>query len=152
MAKGKIDPEKPPSHAANGGLGVRVADDFVLDGGRWELVETKDRQPVVRIDPPATPMFQQVVEYLERKSAPQGGNFRRDEESRAAVAVCLRWGSEKAIIRQAQDGLYIGLKAVDMLKYAEAWPPSAERVLPLLHPLVGPARWSYTEDSRAIEL
>lgn len=73
-------------------------------------------------------MFQQVVEYLERKPAPRGGNFRRDEESRAAVAVCLRWGSEKAIIRQAQDGLYTGLKAVDMLKYGGAWPPSAEQV------------------------
>lgn len=34
----------------------------------------------------------------------------------------------------------------------EAWPPSAEYVLPFLHPLVGPARWSYTEQSCAVEL
>jgi hypothetical protein len=286
-------------------LSVRVVDDFVLDGGRWGLAETKDRQPVARIAPPVTPMFQQVVEYLEEKPAPRGGNFRRDEESRAAVEICLRWGSyfavladpsrpaasdldddrashiaddemarmnieisagiawlltlrgsdeprywdlvhralaylptgpktvrpleggnlllacataemagevrrnwpvdrlgqalaiaeshgiraianaitlrawrngpvedvhagcgegyelgtkrilpraEKAILRQAQNGLYSGLKAVDMLKYSEAWPPSAEQVLPFLHPLVGPSRWSYTEQSRAVEL
>ncbi len=131
---------------------IRVADDFVLDGGRWELAKTKDRQPVARIDPPVMPMFQQVVEYLERKPVPPGGNFRRDEESRAAVAVCLRWGSEKATIRQAQGGVHAGPKAMDMLKFGEAWPPSAEQVLPFLHPLVGPARWSHTEQSRAVEL
>jgi hypothetical protein len=60
--------------------------------------------------------------------------------------------TEKAIIRQAQGGMYTGLKAVDMLKCGEAWPPSAERVLPFLHPLVAPARWSYTKDSRAVEV
>jgi len=60
--------------------------------------------------------------------------------------------AEKAIIRQAQNGLYSGLKAVDMMKYGRAWPPSAERVLPFLHPLVGPRRWSQTERSRLVEL
>ena len=60
--------------------------------------------------------------------------------------------AEKAILRQAQNGLYSGLKAVDMLKYSEAWPPSAEQVLPFLHPLIGPSRWSYAEQSRAVEL
>ena len=98
VGEGGIDPEETRSLATNGVLSVRVADDFVLDGGRWELAETKDRQPVARIAPPATPMFQQVVEYLERKPAPRGGNFRRDEESRAAVAVCLRWGSYFAVL------------------------------------------------------
>ena len=43
-------------------------------------------------------MFQQVVEYLETKPVPPGGNLRRDEESRAAVAVCLRWGSYFAVL------------------------------------------------------
>lgn len=305
VGEGGIAPETAASRAANGVLSVRVADDFVLDGGRSELAETKDRQSVARIAPPVTPMFQQVVEYLERKPAPQGSNVRRDEESRAAVAVCLRWGSyfavladpslpaaphrdddrvshiaddemarmnieisagvawwltlrgsneprywdlvhravaflftgpqtvrpleggemllacaaaemagevrrswsadrlghalalaeshgiraianaitlrawrngpvedvhagrgegyhlgtrrilpraEKAIIRQAQDGMHTGLKAVDMLKYGGAWPPSAVHVLPFLHPLIGPSRWSYTEQSRAVEL
>lgn len=305
VGEGGIDPEEARSLAAEDVLRVRVADDFILDGGRWELAKTKDRPPVARIGSPVTPMFQQVVKYLERKPAPRCGNFRRDEESRAAVAVCLRWGSyfavladplrpaasnldddqvsqiaddemarlnieisagvawwltlrgadeprywdlvhralaylptgpktvrpleggnlllacataemanevrrnwpadrlrealavgeeqgirvianaitlrawrngpvedihagrggscelstrrippraEKAIIRQAQGGVHAGLKAVDILKYGAAWPPSAERVLPFLHPLVGPARWSHTEQSRAVEL
>jgi hypothetical protein len=59
---------------------------------------------------------------------------------------------EKAIIRRAQGGVNAGLKAVDMLRYSQARPPSAEQVIPFFHPLVGPARWSYTEDSRAVEL
>ena len=305
VGEGGIDPEATPSLATNGVFSIRVAENFVLDGGRWELAETADRQPVARIAPPATPMVQQVVEYLEKKPAPRCVSFRRDAESRAAVAVCLRWGSyfavladqsppaasdlddgrvshiaddemarmnieisagvawwltlrgsneprywdlvhralaylstgpqtvrpleggdmllacataemavevrrnwpadrlreagalaeehgirvianaitlrawrngpvedvhagkgegyelgtkrvlpraEKAIIRQAQNGLYTGLKAVDMLKYGGAWPPSAERVLPFLHPLAGPRRWSQTERSRLVEL
>jgi hypothetical protein len=81
-----------------GALHVRVADDLVLDAGTWEIVESADRCPLVRITPPAEPMFQQIVEYLERKPVPAGGNFRRDAESRAAVAVCLRWGSYFAVL------------------------------------------------------
>ena len=305
VGEGGGAPEKTRFLATNGALSVRVVGDFVLDGGRWELAETKDRLPVARIAAPVTPMFQQVVAYPERKPAPRGGNCPRDEEARAAVAVCLRWGSyfavladparpaaadlederlshiadgemarmnievsagiawwltlrgadeprywdlvhralaylptgpktirplegadmlvacataemaaevrcrwpagqlgqalvaaeshgirvianaitlrawrngpvedvhagrgggyelgtkrilpraEKAIIRRAQSGVNAGLKAVDVLRYNEAWPPSAEQVLPFLHPLVGPARWSYTEDSRSVEL
>jgi len=289
----------------SGVLNVRVTEDLVLDGGTWELTESQEGQPVARIAPPANPMFLQVVEYLETKPVPQGGNLRRDGESRAAVAVCLRWGSyfalladptrpsapdiddertsqiadgemarmnieisagiawwltlcgsderrywdlvhralaylptgpktvralegcarlsgcastemvaaarstwpagdldqalvlaercgiraiantitlyawrngpveyvhagwadgyelgarrvlpaaEKAIICQAQSGLYSGLKVVDILKYAAGWPPPAERVLPFLHPVIAPSRWSYTEQSRVVEL
>jgi hypothetical protein len=43
------------------------------------------------------------------------------------------------------------LKAADYLKYDDAWPPPAERVLPFLHGLVGPSRWSVTETSRSVE-
>jgi hypothetical protein len=72
---------------SGGVLRVHVADDLVLDGGTWELAESEDRRSIAKITPPATPMFQQVVEYLERKPVPPGGNLRRDEESRAAIAV-----------------------------------------------------------------
>jgi hypothetical protein len=40
----------------------------------------------------------------------------------------------------------------DLLKYDEVWPPPAERGVPLLHLLSGPSRWSYPEQSRAVEL
>jgi hypothetical protein len=59
---------------------------------------------------------------------------------------------EKAIIRNAQSGLYSGLKAADYLKYDGAWPPPAERVLPFMHPLISPTRWSHTEQSHLVEL
>ena len=289
----------------NGLLQVRGADDLHLDGGTWTLTEDQKGQPVARIIPPAVPMFQQVVEYLEVKPVPPGGTLKRDDEARAAVAVCLRWGSyfavladpfrpdapdtadeevsqiadqemarmnieisaalawwltlrgvderryddlahralaylptgpktfgpidsahvllaatvpdlavhvrnswpadrleqaletarshgirviantithvawrngpvenvhagrfqgygldrrrvlpkaEKAIVRHAQGGFSAGLKATDSLKYSDAWPPPAERVLPFLHGLVGPMGWSVTEQSRAVEL
>jgi hypothetical protein len=60
--------------------------------------------------------------------------------------------AERAIICQAQSGLYTGLKVVDILKYAAGWPPPAERLLPFLHPVIAPSRWSCTEQSRAVEL
>jgi hypothetical protein len=64
----------------------------------------------------------------------------------------LRPKAEKAIIRQAQSGFFSGLKAAEYLKYDEAWPPPAERVLPFLHPLISPMRWSHTEESRVVSL
>ena len=60
--------------------------------------------------------------------------------------------AEKAIVRHAQSGFAAGLKAADSLKYSDAWPPPAERVLPFMHGLVGPSRWSVTETSRPVEL
>jgi len=288
-----------------GVLHVRVVEDFILDGGTWTLTEDQKGQPVARVTPPATPMFQQVVAYLEGKPVPPGGSARRADEARAAVAVCLRWGSylailsdparalapniddeqvsqindeemarmnieisaalawwldlsgsddrrywdlvtralaylptgpkavsalqggeallvstvpemvahvrrswpadrldrdletatkhgirviantithvawrngpienvhagqyqcyglnerrllpkaEKSIVRQAQRGFFSGLRAADYLENDGAWPPPAERVLPFLHGLVGPSRWSHTELSRVVEL
>jgi hypothetical protein len=43
-------------------------------------------------------MFQQVVAYLEAKPVPPSGSMRRADEARAAVAVCLRWGSYFAVL------------------------------------------------------
>jgi hypothetical protein len=79
-------------------LRVRVSDDLLLDGGNWLLTEGQNQQPLARITPPATPMFQQIVEYLETKPVPPGGTTKRDDEARAAVAVCLRWGSYFAVL------------------------------------------------------
>jgi hypothetical protein len=83
---------------SEGVLQVRVTDDLLLDGGAWKLTENQKGQPVTRIIPPATPMFQQVVAYLEAKPVPPGGSTKRADEARAAVAVCLRWGSYFAIL------------------------------------------------------
>jgi hypothetical protein len=284
---------------------VQVAEDLTVDGGTWRLATDQQGTPIARITPPAVPMFEQVVEYLEAKPFPPGGNMRRADEARAATAVCLRWGSyfavvadparppapniddeqvsqiaddemarmnieisaalawwlalagsddcrycelvaralaylptgpkavsalqggdillactmpemaaelhrqwpadrlnrdletannhgirviantithivwrngpvenvhagrylgyglnerrvlpkaEKSIIRHAQNGLFSGLKAADYLKYDGVWPPPAERVLPFLHGLIGPSRWSCTELSGLVEL
>lgn len=85
----------PPSR---GTLHVRVLDDLILDAGTWQLDSVADQRRIARIVPPAMAMSQQVVAYLEAKPVPQGGNFRRDSEARAAVAVCLRWGSYFAVL------------------------------------------------------
>ena len=60
--------------------------------------------------------------------------------------------AEKAIIRHAQGGIFAGMKVVDYLRYDNAWPPPAERVLPFLHGLIAPTGWSVTEQSRPVRL
>jgi hypothetical protein len=294
-----------PQLPTSGVLRVQVAENLTVDGGTWRLTTDQHGTPVAQISPPAVPMFQQIVEYLEAKPVPPNGSVRRADEARAATAVCLRWGSyyavvadparppapniddeqvsqmgddemarmnieisaalawwlalagsddrrygelvaralaylptgpkavsalrggevllvstmpemaaglhqrwpadrldrdmetatchgirviantithiawrngpienvhagryvgyglnerrvlpkaEKSIIRHAQSGLFSGLKAADYLRYDGAWPPPAERVLPFLHGLIGPSRWSCTELSRLVEL
>ena len=59
---------------------------------------------------------------------------------------------EKAIIRQAQDVLYAALPAVQHMALDGAWPPPAERVLPFMRPFCHPRDWSYTEQSRVVQL
>jgi hypothetical protein len=60
--------------------------------------------------------------------------------------------AEKAIVRHAQGGIFAGIKVVDYLRYDNAWPPPAERVLPFLHGLIAPTGWSVTEESRPVRL
>ena len=83
---------------ASGMLHVQVADDGTLDGGTWHLTTDQHGAPTAQISPPAIPMFQQVVQYLEAKPVPSGVNMRRADEARAAVSVCLRWGSYFAVL------------------------------------------------------
>ncbi|MFZ1932243.1 MAG: hypothetical protein WCB27_22030, partial [Thermoguttaceae bacterium] len=87
-----------PDLPVSGTLHVQVAEDCTLDGGEWHLTTDQHGAPTAQISPPAVPMFQQVVEYLEAKPVPPGGNVRRADEARAAVAVCLRWGSYFAVL------------------------------------------------------
>jgi len=84
--------------SSRGVLHVRVADDLLLDGGTWNPAGEQKGWLIAKITPPATPKFQQVVEYLETKPVPPGGTTKRDDEARAAVAVCLRWGSYFAVL------------------------------------------------------
>ena len=59
---------------------------------------------------------------------------------------------EKAIVRQAQNGLYGGLHAIEYIASDSAWPPPAGRVLPFLRPHYHPTGWTYTEQSRAVQV
>ena len=61
-------------------------------------------------------------------------------------------GEEKAVIRQAQSSMRDALKGFDLLKYSGAWPPPAERVLPFMTAFLWPSSWTYTEQSRTVEL
>jgi hypothetical protein len=86
---------EPPSA---GLLQVRVAEDLVLDGGAWHLATDRDQRPIAVVEPSETPMYRQVAAYLESKLPPPDRNMRRDDEARAATAICVRWGSYFALL------------------------------------------------------
>jgi len=291
--------------APRGNITVRITDDLVLSAGSWHQTLDDHNRPIAHIEPPAVPMFAQVVEYLEAKSLPRDSYVRLADEARAAVTICIRVGSyfavlsdasrpfspnvhderashieddemarmnieisaaiewwlnlkgtdqqryrhlvqlalqylplgrksvtrsshgdilwgyslkavatevkrgwaterleeylhlaakhpvriiansvthvswrngpienihagrsvghamnerrilprdEKAIIRQAQDGLYGALRGVETLIFDEAWPPPPDRVLPFLMPHIRPSGWSYSEQSCVVAL
>ena len=108
---------------SNGVIHVRISDDLLLDGGSWHLSVDQQNRPIATITPPAVPMFQQVVEYLETKPVPSGGSTRRADEARAAVAVCLRWGSYVAVLAapsrpDAPDIAYEEVSQIDDMEMA----------------------------------
>jgi hypothetical protein len=74
-----IAPDLPASRM----LHVKVAEDCTLDGETWHQTTDQHGAPTAQISPPAVPMFQQVVEYLEAKPVPPGGSMRRADEVRA---------------------------------------------------------------------
>ncbi len=83
-------------------LTVRVRDDLVLDAGWWEEVTGPDGRVRRVVHPPAVSMFDQVVDYLQRTAVPvpRGRETLIGKEARAAVALCLRWGSYLAVLAE----------------------------------------------------
>jgi hypothetical protein len=78
-----------------------MKDDCVLDAASWLEIVDEDQRPVMRITPPAVPMFRQVVAHLETKPSPADGYVRLADEARVTVAVCLRWGTYLAVLADA---------------------------------------------------
>ena len=74
-----------PVLPASGMLHVQVAEDCRLDGGVWNLTTDRHGAPTAQISPPAVPMFQQVVEYLEAKPVPPAGSMRRADEATSGM-------------------------------------------------------------------
>jgi len=80
---------------------VRVNDDMALDAGT--LVEgTAGR----RIEPPATTMFQQLIDYLEAQPKPAYPCRVGKPEGVAAVNLCLRWGTFLAVLLDRDKPLW----------------------------------------------
>ena len=94
-----------PDLPINGAFRVRVTEDLTVDGGTWQLAADDPHGPLVIITPPHVPMYLQVVSYLEAKPAPPVEGVRIADETRAATAVCIRWGSYFAVLADADKPL-----------------------------------------------
>jgi len=149
--------------APSGTLRVSVEDDFVLDAGSWLQSVDEDHRLVTRITPPGSPMFRQVIDHLEAMPRHTMTLLSWRNGPVEKVHAGQRFGhrfnerrvlprDEQAIIRQAQDVLCVALHAVEHMARDGAWPPPPVRVLPFMRPFCHPRDWSYTEQSRVIEL
>jgi hypothetical protein len=84
-------------------LRPKVNDELTLDAGIWEQIGTGD-DTVRKIIPPDKSLYRQVESYL-RKHLDEYDTTTptAEDEAKAAVAVCLRWGSYLSVL--ADDGL-----------------------------------------------
>ena len=78
---------------------MRVNDELVLDAGTCYRL-TSSEGPRWRIEPPATTLFRQLLDYLEARPDPTGPRSGTDvgREGVATAAVVLRWGSYLAVL------------------------------------------------------
>ncbi len=82
-------------------LHVRVNESLILDAGKVEEIVADDGTPKRIIHAPRRTMFDQLVDYLEGPAAAQmkrGARTWVQVEARAAMALCIRWGSYFAVL------------------------------------------------------
>jgi len=91
---------------------VRVNDDLVVDAGTCERMTGPDGLERV-VCPPDTPLFKQVLGYLQTKRDPERRATRRavDGEGVAAAAVVLRWGSYFAVLADGAKPLWEAVRS-----------------------------------------
>ena len=91
----------------------------MLDAGSW-TEESSSAGAVRIVDPPGTPLFDQVVHYLESKPVVQGRTLRIRDEAVATVAVCLRWGSYFGVLADRSKPLWPESRNSDISLIADA--------------------------------
>ena len=67
----RLGDDLPPGNV----LRVRVTGDLIFDSGTWHWTLSHHERLTAIIEPPATPMFQQVLTHLWTKPVPTGGNL-----------------------------------------------------------------------------
>ena len=83
-----------------GVLHVHVANDLMLDAGTWESGESADRRSVVGSFLLPGRCSSRSLSTWKGSRCLRAVPSRRDAESRAAAAICLRWGSCFAVLAE----------------------------------------------------
>jgi len=74
-------------------LSVPVTDSLTLDAGALHAGESS-----ITILPPSVAMFDQLLDWLFRQTAPAPAGFNAKRIGIGATALCLRWGSYLAVL------------------------------------------------------
>ena len=100
-------PSHDPNVATKRKLLLRVNDELALDAGTCEDVEGAEGKEL-RIRPPKTTLFHQVLAYLEAKPDPPKRPARSiaAREGLAAAALILRWGSYLSVLLDPEKPLW----------------------------------------------
>lgn len=105
-------------------LSVQVTDDFRLDGGQYTIQEHPDRIDYV-ITPPATPMLDQLIAYLERQPYQADSAQALASQSVGLAALAIRWGTYLACLCEPAFPLY----APEQFNFPEAEGKKISRVM-----------------------
>ena len=88
-------------------LPVRVNSELTLNAGYWYEEKSHDGEAKRVVQPPKTLLFDQILNYLaSRAGSALPAEISCEDEARAVVAVCLRWGSYLAVITDNDKPLY----------------------------------------------
>jgi hypothetical protein len=96
---------------------VRVNDEFVFDAGTCVDAPGETRA----IQPPATTMFRQLLEYLKSKPDPDSRvlGSRIGREGIAATAMTLRWGSYLAVLLDREKSVWSEVKSTGISRISD---------------------------------
>jgi hypothetical protein len=88
-------------------LAVRVNSELTINAGCWYEEKTPDGDTRRVVQPPEILLFDQILDYLSSRAGnTPPAEISCEDEARAVVAVCLRWGSYLAVIADNDKPVY----------------------------------------------
>ncbi len=107
---------------------VRVDHALTLDAGGWFEARDEDGATWRQVDPPERTLFDQLLDYLGKlPPEPKYTGLRLAEETAAATALCLRWGTYLAVLLDGEKPLWKGARQEGLSRMGRSASPHPRR-------------------------
>jgi hypothetical protein len=117
-------------------VAVPVSSSLTLDAGACDA-----REESVTVLPPSVAMFDQLLDWLSRQSAPEKAPLSSETIGIGATALCLRWGSYLAVLLDEGKPLDPRIASLEISMVADSemkrinieFSSNLARLVPMLH-------------------